>query len=185
MCVKDDGPSWQANLARELGERAGCKDACKSNIQPSGQVEYRHEHTSARTCTDELFAMDEKRQSRASSTQGRELAGPEATRVVPAGMRDKGVSDAVWEQLERDKAGEVAKEEQFQRLQSTARDARDAARELILEEIKKEENERKRKEAIQEYLRVNGVCPVGYHWIQQCDGFPGARVKATSWQTTT
>lgn len=91
--------------------------------------------------------------------------------AVYAGMRDKGVSDAVWEQLERDKAAEVAKEEHFQRLQSTAREARDAARQLILEKIKKEENERKRKEAIQEYLRVNGVCPVGYYLIQQCNGF--------------
>ncbi|GJN72493.1 hypothetical protein PLICBS_006566 [Purpureocillium lilacinum] len=134
--------------------------------------------------TDELCAMHEERQSRASSTRGPELIRPETmlvgqspitynrsqltstssfaaamrphkeeehlenstsiyenhpvtsggsmTRALHAETRDKGVSDAVWDQLERDKAAEAAKEERFQRLQSAARDARDAARDLIL-----------------------------------------------------
>lgn len=173
--------------------------------------------------TDELCAMHEERQSRASSTRGPELIRPETmlvgqspitynrsqltttssfaaamrphkeeehlenstsiyenhpvtsggsmTRALHAETRDKGVSDAVWDQLERDKAAEAAKEERFQRLQSAARDARDAARDLILKKVRMEEDERKREEAIQEYLQVNGICPAGYHWIQQSNGF--------------
>jgi hypothetical protein len=114
--------------------------------------------------------------------------------------RDPGVSDAVWEQLERDKHAMVAKEREFRRLQEEKRlelkrieDLKRAEKEAADEEerrIREKERiaaelERRRKEAIlaaieearekekqrQMKLRQLGPCPMGYHWIQQSGGY--------------
>lgn len=93
------------------------------------------------------------------------------TRTADAAKRDAGVSDAVWEQLQRDREAEIAKEEEFQRLVQAGRDARGAARDLILRKVMQEEEQRKLKEKMQKKLQANGICPAGFHWIQQGNGF--------------
>jgi hypothetical protein len=114
--------------------------------------------------------------------------------------RDLGVSDAVWEQLERDKHAMVAKEREFRRLQEEKQleekrieDLKRAEKEAADDEerrIREQERiaaeiERRRREAIlaaieearekekqrQQKLRQLGPCPMGYHWIQQSGGY--------------
>ena len=114
--------------------------------------------------------------------------------------RDPGVSDAVWEQLERDKHAMVAKEREFRRLQEEKRQeeqrvedlkrAEQAAADEEERRIREQERiaaelERRRKEAIlraieeerekekkrQKKLRELGPCPAGFHWIKQSGGY--------------
>jgi hypothetical protein len=114
--------------------------------------------------------------------------------------RDPGVSDAVWEQLERDKHAMVAKEREFRRLQEDKQleekrieDLKRAEKEAADDEerrIREQERiaaemERRRKEAIlaaieearakekqrQKRLRELGPCPAGFHWIKQSAGY--------------
>lgn len=86
-------------------------------------------------------------------------------------LRDAGVSDAVWEQLQRDREVEAAKEEAYQRLRRESRDARGEARDRILKKLMAEEEERQRMLALQEKLTAHGLCPAGFHWIPQAGGF--------------
>ncbi|KAI1807173.1 P-loop containing nucleoside triphosphate hydrolase protein [Daldinia bambusicola] len=117
-----------------------------------------------------------------------------------ASIRDAGVSDEVWEQLQRDKAAflerqrEVAKakreaEERKRQLklqEEAAQRERDEAkrreelrkleearrRHELAERERKEKEERVRKEkAMQEKLMRMGRCPVGYEWIPQGNGY--------------
>jgi SpoVK/Ycf46/Vps4 family AAA+-type ATPase len=114
--------------------------------------------------------------------------------------RDTGVSDEVWEQLQRDQEAEVAREEEYQALRRSLKDAAEAARELIIggllaeeeEERKRQEEERKRQEALREKitrqllaaeqrrereaearkeLAARGLCPAGFAWIAQSGGW--------------
>jgi flagellar biosynthesis GTPase FlhF len=114
--------------------------------------------------------------------------------------RDQGVSDAVWEQLERDKHAMVAKEREFHRLQEEKRQEekrieglKRAEKEAADEEERREreqeriaaELERRRKQEIlaaierarereklrQMKLRQMGPCPAGFCWIQQNGGY--------------
>jgi hypothetical protein len=114
--------------------------------------------------------------------------------------RDPGVSDTVWEQLERDKHAMVAKEREFRRLQEEKQleekriedlkraekeAADDEERRLREQERIAAEIERRRKEAIlaaieearekekqrQKRLRELGPCPAGFHWIKQSGGY--------------
>ncbi|KAI2626215.1 P-loop containing nucleoside triphosphate hydrolase protein [Xylaria nigripes] len=114
--------------------------------------------------------------------------------------RDSGVSDEVWEQLQRDKeaaehrqrelaisrqkAAELerqirAKEEELKRQRDEA-----ARREVLRQlEIKRAEHERAERErlekearkqkelAVKAKLKKMGLCPVGYEWIPQSGGY--------------
>lgn len=81
-------------------------------------------------------------------------------------LRDPGVSDAIWEQLQRDRMAEKAAEEEYQKLKDAVDKAREAAREaardkmvrkLVGEEQKRreeeEEKERKRKEEEEKLIK--------------------------------
>jgi hypothetical protein len=114
--------------------------------------------------------------------------------------RDPGVSDAVWEQLERDKHAMIAKEREFRRIQEEKRleekrieDLKRAEKEAADEEERRKreqeriaaEIERRRREAMiaaiekareeekqrQKRLRELGTCPAGFHWIKQSGGY--------------
>jgi SpoVK/Ycf46/Vps4 family AAA+-type ATPase len=85
--------------------------------------------------------------------------------------RDAGVSDEVWEQLQKDKQAERDREEEFQRLKKAKDTASGAARDKILKQLLEEEDRRKREEEMQKKLEVMGVCPMGYQWIKQADGY--------------
>ncbi|KAI0846858.1 P-loop containing nucleoside triphosphate hydrolase protein [Daldinia vernicosa] len=126
--------------------------------------------------------------------------GPGGPPKGKASIRDAGVSDAVWEQLQRDRA---AFEQRQLDLAKAKREAEELERQLRLQEeaLRREKDEAKRREelrkleearvrhelaerarreqeervkkekAMQEKLMRMGRCPVGYEWIPQGDGY--------------
>ena len=132
--------------------------------------------------------------------------------------RDPGVTDEIWQQLERDKRAAEAQEREHDRLQREGialqeraalelcraeaeaaalkaaadavadaeskrrheearlkreleRRARDAELAEIERKRKEKEAEKKREALAQKKLRDLGVCPVGYRWIKQMQGY--------------
>lgn len=114
--------------------------------------------------------------------------------------RDQGVSDEVWEQLERDKQALVTKEREFRQLQEEKRQYEERIKEFIrAEKAAADEKERRMREQAriaaelerrrrdeefvaiekarqkemerQKKLKVLGRCPMGYQWIKQSSGY--------------
>ncbi|KAK4175047.1 putative AAA family ATPase [Triangularia setosa] len=85
--------------------------------------------------------------------------------------RDAGVSDAVWEQLQRDRQAEEEREDEYRKLLEAKEKATDEARERIVTRLLEEEARRRKEEAIKERLKAMGVCPVGFPWIKQAGGY--------------
>lgn len=85
--------------------------------------------------------------------------------------RDVGVSDEVWEQLQRDKQAEERREKEYQDLIKAQRTASDAARQDIVRKLLEEEERRRKEQEAQQKLMSMGVCPVGYQWIKQSSGY--------------
>ncbi|KAK4667573.1 hypothetical protein QC763_311530 [Podospora pseudopauciseta] len=85
--------------------------------------------------------------------------------------RDAGVSDAVWEQLQRDHRAEEEREDEYRQLLEAKEKATEEARERIVARLLAEEARRRKEEAIKEKLKAMGVCPVGYPWIKQDTGY--------------
>jgi hypothetical protein len=114
--------------------------------------------------------------------------------------RDPGVSDAVWEQLERDKHALVAREREYrrqteektqeqQRIKELIRAEQAAAKEeerrlieqqRVAAEIERRrkdaelaalEQQRKQEKATQKKLMMLGPCPMGYTWIKGSGGY--------------
>lgn len=86
-------------------------------------------------------------------------------------IRDAGVSDEVWEQLQRDKDAEAQRQKDYEDLLKAQRGARDAQREAIMRRLLEEEARKKKQAEAQEKLMRTGLCPAGYHWILQADGY--------------
>lgn len=87
------------------------------------------------------------------------------------GVRDAGVSDEVWEQLQRDRQAEREREVEYQELLKAQRDARGRDREEIVRRLLEEEERRKKEEEARKKLETTGKCPVGFHWIRQAGGY--------------
>ncbi|KAH6953007.1 P-loop containing nucleoside triphosphate hydrolase protein [Fusarium avenaceum] len=85
--------------------------------------------------------------------------------------RDAGVSDAVWEQLQKDKEKEAQEDEKLRQLKKAQQNAKDADRERIVREILAKEAERKKIEAKQKKLMSLGICPAGFQWTKQSGGY--------------
>lgn len=107
---------------------------------------------------------EEQGKTRPAANQADKPRGQEAT-------RDAGVSDEVWEQLQRDKEAEQQREQEYQDLLAAQRKASDAAREQIVKKILAEEERRKKEEEARKKLAAMGACPVGYPWIRQGGGY--------------
>ncbi|KAL7920998.1 P-loop containing nucleoside triphosphate hydrolase protein [Trichoderma austrokoningii] len=116
-------------------------------------------------------------------------------------VRDAGVSDEIWDQLQKDQAEEERKEAEYLKFKEAAQklameEAREKivgeaiaedeearkkeearkraiaeARERIVRQLIEEEKRRKEEAQKREKLRALGVCPAGYHWIKQADGY--------------
>ncbi|KAM3512419.1 hypothetical protein MY11210_003909 [Beauveria gryllotalpidicola] len=85
-------------------------------------------------------------------------------------IRDVGVSDEVWEQLQLDAQAEQQREGEYQaKLRAKNEAADEALRERIIKELIEEE-ERRQKEAEMK-KKLEGRCPMGYHWIRQEGGW--------------
>lgn len=104
------------------------------------------------------------RKQQKNTTQAAKLPRREAT-------RDSGVSDEVWEQLQRDKQAEEQREQEYQDLLKAQRTASDEAREAIVKKLLEEEERRRKAEEARKKLEMMGVCPVGFPWIRQEGGY--------------
>ncbi|KAJ4289260.1 hypothetical protein N0V88_007010 [Collariella sp. IMI 366227] len=90
------------------------------------------------------------------------------------GKRDAGVSDEIWEQLQRDWEAQEVQEEEYHQLKQAAQTAKDAAREKIVKRLLEKEEKMKKEEEIRKRLEIMGKCPMGFQWIKQGGG-GGAR----------
>ncbi|KAK3117363.1 hypothetical protein LTR53_001353 [Teratosphaeriaceae sp. CCFEE 6253] len=97
-------------------------------------------------------------------------------------MRDAGVSDEIWNQLQLDKLREeedareaIRLQEEEARLKAWLEKCADAKRQRELAELERKrkemEEKQKRKAMMQQKLMRSGRCPVGYQWIQQASGY--------------
>ncbi|KFH44801.1 Stage V sporulation protein K-like protein [Hapsidospora chrysogenum ATCC 11550] len=87
-------------------------------------------------------------------------------------VRDAGVSDEVWDQLQQDAEAEERREGEYQAKLKAKREAEDdALRDQIVKELVEEEERRKREAEMRKKLELGGRCPVGYHWIRQQGGW--------------
>jgi len=140
--------------------------------------------------TEEVTAGDPKEQDDDAS-------GPKSKR---APRRDAGVSDEVWEQLQRDKEAAERRQQELaasrrkaaqleremrEKEEALQRERDDAARREVLRKLeaaraqweqaereRKEKEERMRKEAeMKAKLMKMGRCPMGYEWIPQANGY--------------
>lgn len=86
-------------------------------------------------------------------------------------LRDAGVSDEVWEQLQRDKEAAERRDKEYRDLLKAQRTASDEAREQIVRKLLEEEERRRKEQEARKKLETMGVCPVGYPWIKQEGGY--------------
>ncbi|RYP89995.1 hypothetical protein DL770_003898 [Monosporascus sp. CRB-9-2] len=86
-------------------------------------------------------------------------------------LRDAGVSDAVWEQLQRDRQAEQEREDEYQRLLEAKNNATEAEREKIVKRLLEEERRREQEAEMRRKLAQMGVCPAGFQWIKQASGY--------------
>jgi hypothetical protein len=125
---------------------------------------------------------------------------PDWFKSIFKAKRDPTVSDAIWQQLTRDKHAAVEREREYIRVQKEKREEEQRIKDLIraeqaakddeerrlreqerivaeLERRRKEsvereiEARRKREKAMQKRLRELGPCPAGFHWIRQGGGY--------------
>ncbi|KAI9159145.1 NFX1-type zinc finger-containing protein 1 [Paramyrothecium foliicola] len=87
------------------------------------------------------------------------------------GTRDAGVSDEVWEQLQKDALEEDRKQKAFRELKRKEREASRADRERLVRLILEEEEKRRKEEAQRQKLLQGGLCPAGFNWIKQQGGY--------------
>lgn len=86
-------------------------------------------------------------------------------------VRDAGVSDEIWEQLQKDQAEEQRRDAEYRKLKEAQKHATDDAREAIVRQLIEEEERRKKEAEKQAKLMALGACPMGYHWIKQTGGY--------------
>ena len=111
-----------------------------------------------------------------------ESDGPDESGGCGLVIRDASVSDAVWNQLQKDRLKEEEEkrelarlEEEEARLRAWLKTCADAKRQHELEEIERRrrvlEEKRKHEAMMQKKLMQLGRCPVGYAWIKQTGGY--------------
>ena len=93
----------------------------------------------------------------------KDKSGPAESTASLLGIRDAGVSDEVWDQLERDAAEEQRKEKECQNLKEAQKSARGADRDRIVKQLLEEDKRKKEEAAKKAKLKALGACPVGYH----------------------
>ena len=128
--------------------------------------------TTAKTTTavEAAQAEPEGTEETPEEDQKLEVVLDEPVRRRPA-IRDAGVSDEVWEQLQRDQRAEEAREEEYLQLKEEAKTASAAAREAILKRLVEEERRRREELERKKKLEMAGRCPAGFHWIEQGNGY--------------
>lgn len=95
--------------------------------------------------------------------------GPAKRQIVA--VRDAGVSDEVWEQLEKDKAAQAKRDDDYIKLKESYKRASDEARERLVKILLEEEDKRRKEAEAQKKLAEIGACPAGFTWIKQRGGY--------------
>ncbi|KFA80339.1 hypothetical protein S40288_08438 [Stachybotrys chartarum IBT 40288] len=85
--------------------------------------------------------------------------------------RDAGVSDEVWEQLQKNKAAEEQAEAEYQKLKSEYEAASAADRAKLVRQMIEEEDRRRKQAAVKKKLMQMGRCPAGFDWIKEGGGY--------------
>ncbi|KAK6193303.1 hypothetical protein LQW54_012604 [Pestalotiopsis sp. IQ-011] len=85
--------------------------------------------------------------------------------------RDAGVSDEVWDQLQRDAQAARERVEEIEKLRRESETASEARRDQIVKRLLDEERRQAEELAKQKALKQRGVCPMGYDWIKQATGY--------------
>lgn len=91
--------------------------------------------------------------------------------VKKQGIRDAGVTDEVWDQLQRDREAEDQKEQEYQDLLKAQQTAREEDRLKIVKRLLEEEERRRKEAEARKKLETCGMCPAGFHWIKQSGGY--------------
>lgn len=95
----------------------------------------------------------------------------EGKSIKKQGIRDAGVSEEVWDQLQRDREAEEQREQEYQDQLKAQRTAREEDREKIVKRLLEEEERRRKEEEARKKLEMYGMCPMGYHWVKQSGGY--------------
>ncbi|KUI53134.1 Stage V sporulation protein K [Cytospora mali] len=180
LTVKEE--TVEAEVSRMLQERVSRSQNVASPAQP--MPDFGPLPTQLPRPTDEPRFTTKTTMKK--STRHKEVSQPEEkeeeVRTKPAAgeaekprgreaTRDAGVSDEVWEQLQRDKKAEEQREQEYQDLLAAQRKAKGKAREEIVKRLLEEEERRRKEEEAREKLATMGVCPAGYSWIKQNGGY--------------
>jgi Holliday junction resolvasome RuvABC ATP-dependent DNA helicase subunit len=201
MFVEREGRSKNAESSTVPVQEAGYTDPLPTQNLPSQSLP----QTRTATSTSPSVQIAPKDTNPPPSPAPEEPRNTQKDKIPEAGthkdaQRDAGVSDEIWQQLQQDKAAELAREADYQALIRARDAAAEAARELVIkrlltkekEERKRQEEERRRHEAAREQivkrlreeeerrkkqaearkkLAAGGLCPMGYAWIAQGGGY--------------
>ncbi|KAK5988189.1 NFX1-type zinc finger-containing protein 1 [Cladobotryum mycophilum] len=105
-----------------------------------------------------------------SAESAPEIEKVDNSRFGPA-IRDAGVSDEIWEQLQKDRTEAERRDNEYRALLKAQKTASDADREKIVRQIVEEERRRKLEMEKQARLAAMGACPAGFNWIKQAEGY--------------
>ncbi|EHK96147.1 putative protein CbxX, chromosomal [Glarea lozoyensis 74030] len=176
--IRISGDLIQSECSALISERQSRGQSSMGNILPSVPLrEYQVQNprpptktTTRTTSTITKESQTQPEEEQIDSTPTQELAVTDKPKY-PTPQRDAGVSDAIWEQLQRDQQAELEKEEEYKALIKARDDATDAERDEIVKRLLEEEARRKKEAEMKEKLALMGRCPVGYEWIKQAGGY--------------
>ncbi|EGO56093.1 hypothetical protein NEUTE1DRAFT_146869 [Neurospora tetrasperma FGSC 2508] len=167
--------------AAASGAPTGLPDALQQFFQPPPQTRPPPFNISTATSTsfaqeqsrvvEEIFSEDEEEDQEPAPAPVKMRKEAADSNSKYGAQRDAGVSDAVWEQLQRDRKAEEEREEEYERLKEEAKKASDAARDRIVKRLLEEEARRKKEQEMQMKLKIMGACPAGFNWIKQSSGY--------------
>lgn len=141
--------------------------------QPTPQLPPSSEDPGANIATSTstaLKAPSPEPQDQEPSSQPPEVV-EEAKPTNRRGIRDVGVSDEVWDQLQRDRVAEEQREQEYQDLLKAQATAREEDRLKIVKRLLEEEGRRKNEEEARKKLATYGLCPAGFQWFKQFGGY--------------
>jgi hypothetical protein len=148
-----------------------------------------HHPTSVQKATQSTMSPTERIEKASAETElGASQASDDGESDEPNNVpsrvetRDAGVSDAIWEQLQKDKMKALQEARELERLAEEERKLKDwlakcedAKRKRELEEIERKrkalEEQKRQEAAAKAKLMQLGRCPVGYQWIKQSGGY--------------
>lgn len=97
---------------------------------------------------------------------------PVSSRQSRTAIRDAGVSDLIWNQLQADARLEQQREQEYQaKLKAKNEAIDDEIRQKIVSELIEEEARRNKEAEMKKKLELAGRCPVGFAWIRQEAGW--------------